>query len=100
MRQDNPWNEENLYNVFVQIVEHCKANGITEAFHAGDFFDVRKATTQTTMKFIRERIVPLLEEAGLHIYVLVGNHDCQFKDKIRPNSPREILDQYDLLHGC
>lgn len=97
LRQDNPWNEENLYNVFVQIVEHCKANGITEAFHAGDFFDVRKATTQTTMKFIRERIVPLLEEAGLHIYVLVGNHDCQFKDKIRPNSPREILDQYDCF---
>lgn len=97
LRGDNPWNEDNLYAVFKQIAEYCKANGIKTGFHAGDFFDVRKATTQTTMNFVREKVVPLLEDAGLHLYVLVGNHDCQFKDKIRPNAPREILDQYDCF---
>lgn len=38
LRQDNPWNEENLYAVFKQIVEYCKEQGITRGFHAGDFF--------------------------------------------------------------
>lgn len=94
---DNEWYEENLYRVFKQIVEHCKANGITEGYHAGDFFDVRKATTQKTMNFVRERIVPMIQEAGLKLHILVGNHDCQFKDKIQPNAVREVLAQYDCF---
>lgn len=98
LRQDNPWNEENLYAVFKQIVEYCKEHGITRGFHAGDFFDVRKATTQTTMNFVREKLVPLLTEAGIVLDTLVGNHDCQFKDKIRPNAPREILSQYECFN--
>lgn len=98
MRSDNAWNEENLYRIFKQISEYCKKHKITTAFHAGDFFDVRKATTQTTMNFVREKIVPLLEDARLNMYVLVGNHDCQFKNKIRPNAPREILSQYEWFH--
>lgn len=98
LRQDNTWNEDNLYEVFKQIVAYCKENGITRGFHAGDFFDVRKATTQTTMSFVREKIVPLLTEAGIVLDTLVGNHDCQFKDRIRPNAPREILDQYECFN--
>lgn len=95
LRADDPWYEENLYRVFKQITDYCKTNGITEGFHAGDWFDVRKATTQRTVNFIRERIVPLFREAGLKIHVLVGNHDCQYKDKIQPNAVREFLSQYD-----
>lgn len=97
LRSDNVWNENNLYETFKLIAEYCKKNNITTAFHAGDFFDVRKATTQTTMNFVREKVVPLLEDAGITMYVLVGNHDCQFKNKIRPNAPREILTQYECF---
>lgn len=94
LRADNPWYEDNLCRVFRQIVEHCKEKGITEGVHTGDFFDVRKATTQSTMKLVRERIVPMLREAGLRLHTLVGNHDCQYKDKIQPNAIRELLSQY------
>ncbi|QFR55647.1 recombination endonuclease subunit [Yersinia phage JC221] len=95
LRNDNQWNEDNLYRVFKQLVEYCKANKIDTVFQSGDFFDVRKATTQTTMNFVREKLVPLLAEAKVTMYVLVGNHDTQFKNKIRPNAPRELLSQYE-----
>lgn len=98
LRGDNTWNENNLYDVFKQIVAYCKKNKITTIFQSGDFFDVRKATTQTTMNFIREKVNPLMEEAKLTMYTLVGNHDCQFKDKIQPNAVREILSQYEWFH--
>lgn len=97
LRADDKWNEDNLYEVFKQIISYCKTNNIDTAFHAGDFFDVRKATTQTTLNFIREKIYPLLVDAKLTMYTLVGNHDCQFKDKIQPNAPREILTQYEYF---
>ena len=92
LKNDDEWYHENLYTVIKQCVDHCKANGITTIVQSGDFFDVRKATTQTTMNFVRERLVPLLLD--MEVIVLVGNHDCQYKDKIQPNAPREVLSKY------
>ncbi|QDH49154.1 endonuclease [Pantoea phage Phynn] len=98
LRADDPWYEENLYRVFKQITDHCKANGITTGIHAGDWFDVRKGTTQNTVNFIRTRIIPMIEEAGLTIDVIPGNHDCQYKDKIQPNAVREFLSSYSCIN--
>lgn len=93
-KNDLDWFHDNLYAVIKQACEHATAQGIDRIVQTGDFFDVRKATTQTTMAFVRERIVPLLNEHKLHMIVLVGNHDLQYKDKIQPNAPREILSKY------
>ncbi|QPI18008.1 recombination endonuclease [Pectobacterium phage POP12] len=97
LRNDQEWYHEHLYNLLVKAVKHAKSKGINDIVQSGDFFDVRKATTQTTMNFVRNRVEPLLRENEMHMWVLVGNHDLQFKNKIQPNAPREILAKYDVF---
>lgn len=91
--KDNSWTEECIYNSLKYFTDYCKSNGIDTIIQTGDFFDNRKAISHRTMEFNREKIVPLFD--GLTVYIPVGNHDLHFKNQILPNSPTELLSNYD-----
>ena len=94
---DDPWLHDIIKTTFRKMVDYSKANGITTWIQSGDWFDVRKAITHSTMEFNRTVLIPMLEDAGITVYITVGNHDLHFKNKITPNSPREVLSQYDCV---
>lgn len=94
IRKDDPWHQKMSLDLIKQAIAYSKMRGIKRWIQTGDWFDVRQAITQTTMEFIRLEIVPLLEEAGIHVDIIVGNHDIQFKNTIQPNAPRELLTEY------
>lgn len=96
VKEDDPWHENIILSSIEQAIAYSKANGITQWLQSGDFFDVRKAVTQRTMRFVRTKITKLLREAGITCYVIVGNHDLMLKDKIHPNSVTEILGKDDV----
>lgn len=91
--KDNPWIEKNIYDSLKYFTDYCKNNNIDTIIQAGDWFDSRKAISHRTLEFNREKILPLFE--GLKVYVIIGNHDCHFKNQIFPNSVHEILSHYD-----
>lgn len=95
---DDPWMHEIIFESFKKAVDFSKENNITTWIQTGDWFDVRKAITHATMEFNRTKLIPLLEEAGIKCFLTVGNHDMHKRNKIQPNSPREILSQYDCIH--
>ncbi|MFP9166840.1 hypothetical protein ACLI1Y_15840, partial [Enterococcus faecalis] len=58
-----------------------------------DIFDVRKAITHKTMEFARE-IVQTLDDAGITLHTIVGNHDLHYKNVMHPNASTELLAKY------
>ncbi|AIA65040.1 putative recombination endonuclease subunit [Cronobacter phage S13] len=94
VKNDDPWMENVIRGFFTHFVAECKKQNIRTCVQTGDWFDVRKGISHRTMEFIREDILPMLEKQFDKIYVTVGNHDMHYKNKITPNSPRELLAKY------
>jgi len=83
-----------VYNLFAEIYDYCIRNNIDTITHLGDFFHNRKSTNTKT-QHIAHKIAKLL--APLKINIIVGNHDCYFKNKIIPNS-LELFKKYNHIN--
>ena len=93
VKQDDPWMMNVIRNAIQGAIDYSLENDIKVWLQAGDWYDVRKAITHTTMEFSRE-LVEMIRDAGIHVHVLVGNHDMHFKNKIHPNAVSELLSSY------
>ncbi len=67
-------NGKTIDGVFERIVELCKANNITNIINAGDNFHSRKGQLQNILVGF-ERNLDSLEEAGIIMHCIPGNHD-------------------------
>lgn len=61
-------------------------NGIKTLFHDGDFFDNRNSLSLADIDYVENEFIPLLEEYGVHMYIVVGNHDVAFRNTNRVHS--------------
>jgi DNA repair exonuclease SbcCD nuclease subunit len=85
-----------VLNFFKYIVKYCIKNDIKEIYHLGDFFDNRKSLNTKT-QHIAHRIAKILAmKNDLKVYIIVGNHDCYYKNQIHPNT-LELFKQYDHI---
>ena len=96
VKGDDPWLQNIQRDGLHQKIEYSKKNGITTWIQYGDIFDVRKAITHKTMEFARE-IAGALEEAGITMHTIIGNHDMHYKNKLHPNAITEVLGKYDHI---
>lgn len=88
--KDSDWIQQYQKDFFEFMVSECEKRGVKELIQTGDWFDVRRGITATTMNFNRDVVVPTLSYFD-HVHVDVGNHDMQLKDRITPNSVTELL---------
>lgn len=95
IRKDDPKLESIIIDGIRQSIEYSSKNDINTWIQVGDWFDVRSAISHITMELMSQKIIPMLREAGIFVYVIVGNHDMKHKNKIRPNACEEVLGQYD-----
>ncbi|BBG28581.1 Calcineurin-like phosphoesterase superfamily domain protein [Escherichia phage slur04] len=93
VKADDEWIQSIQLDGIKQAIEYSKKNGITTWIQYGDIFDVRKAITHKTMEFARE-IVQMLDDAGITLHTVVGNHDMHFKNTLTPNASTELLAKY------
>ncbi|AGR46007.1 recombination endonuclease subunit [Escherichia phage APTC-EC-2A] len=93
VKADDEWVQSIQLDGIKQAIEYSKKNGITTWIQYGDIFDVRKAITHKTMEFARE-IVQMLDDAGITLHTIVGNHDMHFKNTLTPNASTELLAKY------
>ncbi|ANA49403.1 endonuclease subunit [Salmonella phage vB_SnwM_CGG4-1] len=96
VKGDDPWLQNIQRDGLRQMIEYSKKNDINTWIQYGDIFDVRKAITHKTMEFARE-IASMLEEAGIVMHTIIGNHDMNLKHKIHPNAITELLGKYDHI---
>lgn len=71
---------------------YLKQNGITTVIHLGDAFDNRRSIDYQSLEWAKENVFDPLSEYNTHI--LVGNHDCYFKNTNKLNSLDLLLDSY------
>jgi len=98
-RNDNPaflTFYEKFYNncFFPKLVE----NNITHVLILGDTFDRRKYVNFNTLKKTKEMFFDRLQEMGIEVFMLAGNHDTYFKNTNEVNSIDLLLAEYGNIH--
>lgn len=71
-----------------------KRQHITTVLHLGDCFDRRKYINFNILKNCREYFFRPLEEYGVTLHMLAGNHDTYFKNTNEVNSLDLLLNDY------
>lgn len=98
IRNDSPIYFENSVSFFKNVFyPYCESNGITQILHLGDFFDRRKYININILSETRKQILAPMKEMGIHMDLILGNHDCYFKNTNSVNAPREMFSCFDNI---
>lgn len=72
-------------------------NGITTVLVLGDTFDRRKYVNFYALDRAKKMFFDKLEERGIRVHMLAGNHDTYFKNTNEVNSPNLLLTEYNNI---
>lgn len=83
----------NYFNRFYRDIffPKIKEEGIDTVLHLGDFFDRRKFVNYNILKQAKQEFLKPLEENGIHMHLILGNHDCYHKTSSDLNSPSQVF---------
>ena len=81
-------------NVFFPEIDK---RGIDTVINLGDTFDRRKYISFTSLKSAREMFFQPLADRGIHLHVMVGNHDSVYKNTLEVNSIDLLLEEFDNI---
>ena len=97
-RNDNPIFLGKFKQFYEQIVfPYIDRNNIDTVFCLGDTFDKRKSINYLSLDATREMWFKPLQDRGIKMYMLIGNHDIYFKNTLRVNACDHLLKEYDNL---
>jgi DNA repair exonuclease SbcCD nuclease subunit len=63
--------------------------------HLGDCFDVRKGIDYWSLDWAKRVFFDPLRERNIQAHIIVGNHDCFYKNTLKINAPGLNLNEYD-----
>ena len=86
----------NQYKKFYNqvVVPFIKASKIKTVIALGDTFDKRRSINFMSLNEAKEMWFNPLEEMGVQMHMLTGNHDIYYKNTLRINAPRELPGEY------
>jgi DNA repair exonuclease SbcCD nuclease subunit len=70
---------------------YCRENSVSHILHLGDIFDSRRAISLKTANRFRQDFLVPLQESGMAMDLILGNHDIYYRNTSKINSPVEIL---------
>lgn len=90
----------NKYKQFFtqQFFPYLKENNITTLLIGGDTWESRKNININSMYHAKRMFFDLLEQNGITVYTILGNHDVVFKNTNEVHSMEFIEDTYDNFH--
>jgi len=74
-----------------------KKKKIKHVIHLGDVFDIRRNIDFWSLDWARKNIFNPLQDMGVTVDVMVGNHDSFYKNTLEINSLECLLQEYDNL---
>ena len=78
-------------NTFFPTID---SSGIDTVLILGDTFDRRKYVNFYSLQRAKEMFFGKLEERGIRVHMLAGNHDTYYKNTNEVNSPELLLTEY------
>lgn len=86
-----------FYNdVFFPTLER---EGITTVIDMGDTFDNRKSIDFWSLEWAKKNYYDRLEEMGIEVWTIVGNHTSFYKNTNRLNTIDLVLNEYNNVHS-
>jgi DNA repair exonuclease SbcCD nuclease subunit len=82
-------------NTFFTVLD---ANNIESVLILGDTFDRRKYVNFYSLDRAKKMFFDKLEERGIKVFMIAGNHDTYFKNTNDVNSPELLLAEYTNIH--
>jgi hypothetical protein len=76
------------------VIPFIKLSKIKHVLCLGDTFDKRKSVNFNSLEAAKEMWFSPLEELGVTMTMLVGNHDIYYKNTLRVNAPSLLLGEY------
>jgi DNA repair exonuclease SbcCD nuclease subunit len=76
-------------NVFFPALEE---HGVSTVIHMGDAFDSRKSIDYQSLQWAKRVVFEPLSKYEVHM--IIGNHDCYYKNTNSVNSPELLLEDY------
>lgn len=83
-------------NVFFPTLER---EGITTVIDMGDTFDNRKSIDFWSLEWAKKNYYDRLEEMGIEVWTVVGNHTAFYKNTNRLNTIDLVLNEYNNVHS-
>lgn len=95
VRNDNQTFQE-IYKEYygTVVIPFIKKNKIKNIICLGDTFDKRKSINFQSLDAAKEMWFDPLQEMGVHMWMLVGNHDIYYKNTVQVNAPNLLLNEY------
>lgn len=69
-------------------------NRVRTVCQLGDIFDTRKTINLLSLADAKEYFFDPLQQEGIELHVLTGNHDIFYRESLEVNSPELLLGQY------
>lgn len=96
VKKDDPWMQGIQRSAIMDMIEYSKDADIEVWIQYGDVFDNRQALTHETISFANE-MFELIREAGITVYIIVGNHDAPHKNTLHNHAVGLELGHFDNL---
>lgn len=97
-RNDSPIFLHHFFRFVDEVfLPYLDKEGITHIIHLGDLMDRRKFVNFATLRETRKRFIEPLKERGIHMTVLLGNHDTFFRNTSEINTVEELFGNDDSV---
>lgn len=85
-----------FFNYFMKFFDdvffpYLKENNIKTIIHAGDFMDRRKFVNFNILSQIRSKFIDRINNEGIEMHCILGNHDVYYRNTNTVNSIRELF---------
>lgn len=98
VRNDNQYFIESYRKFYTNVVvPYIDAHNIKNVICLGDTFDKRRSINFMSLEAAKEMWFTPLQEMGVTMDMLVGNHDIYYKNTLRVNAPSELLGEYNNI---
>jgi len=78
---------------YKELFEYVDLHKIKHVIQTGDLFDKRKAVNFLTLQRSNEQFFKPLQDRGMSLYVIAGNHDCTYKNTNSINSVNLLVNK-------
>jgi len=79
------------------VLPYIDTHNITDVICLGDTFDKRRSINFMSLEAAKDMWFTPLQERGVTMDMLVGNHDIYYKNTLRVNAPSELLGEYNNI---
>jgi len=98
VRNDNQYFLQHYKKFYNEVVlPFIDSHNIKDVICLGDTFDKRRSINFMSLEAAKEMWFTPLQEMGVTMNMLVGNHDIYYKNTLRVNAPSELLGEYNNI---